>query len=506
MKVTAQKTALPTIKTDALCVAMFKKDKLPKSLQSIDKSLNGELTQILKNKDFTGDKDQIKVLNTHRKVKAKNIVLVGLGDKKDFTRDKLRRTAGNLSKKMRTEGFTDLATDLALAEIKDITIDEKAQAVAEGLILSLYKFDKYKSKPKNNNDKKAELKNATLLIDTDKNLAKAKKAVTKATKLTANVNYIRDLVNDQADTVTPTYLANQAKKIGRASKGKISVKVFGKKEITKMKMGGLLGVAKGSHEEPKFIVMDYKGSPSATADPIVLVGKGITFDSGGLNTKPAPSMMGMQADMTGAATVIATVKALCELGVKRRVVAIVPTCENMNNGKAFKLGDILTAYNGKTMEIHHTDAEGRLILADALSYADKNYKAKCIIDIATLTGASIIALGYEITSLVSTDDKLKERIFKSVERTDELTWELPVIDDYKELVKSDIADVRNTGKGGMGPGTITAGIFLSNFVDKAPWAHFDIGATSWLDYDHPYKPKGATGVCLRTFVDIIENY
>lgn len=503
MKVKAIAKKLNTVKTKALVLAFFEKEKIEGSISQIDKKINNELSHLFKSKEFTGEAGSMKIISTHRRTPQEKIILLGLGDKKEFTRDKLRRASGNLAKALRKENITEYTTNLAIKEIEEVSLMEKAQTVAEGTILGLYEFNKYKTVGK---DKIKKVETVNLITEKEKELRDINAGIKKAATLAKSVYLVRDLVNDEANTVTPTYLANIAKKIGRNSKGKVKVKVFGKKEITKMKMGGLLGVSKGSAEEPKFIIMDYQGSTNKKADPIVFVGKGITFDSGGLNTKPATSMLDMHADMTGAATVIATIQALCDLNIKKRVIAIVPTCENMNSGKAFKLKDILTAYNGKTMEIHHTDAEGRLILADALSYADKNYKAKCIVDIATLTGASIVALGYEITSLISTDDKLAQKCLDASNKVDEMSWQLPIIDDYKELVKGDIADVRNTAKGGMGPGTITAGIFLSNFVDKAPWAHFDIGATSWLDYEHAYKPKGATGVQLRTFVQFVEDY
>ncbi|MCK5107945.1 MAG: leucyl aminopeptidase family protein, partial [Nanoarchaeota archaeon] len=274
-----------------------------------------------------------------------------------------------------------------------------------------------------------------------------------------------------------------------------------KKEIIKMGMGGLLAVSKGSVQEPKFIILDYKGKDEK---PVILVGKGVTFDAGGLDVKPAKYMEDMRCDMGGAATVIQTIKTAQDLNLKRHVIAIVPTCENLLGGDAFKQGDIIKSYNGKTIEVLHTDAEGRLILADGLGYADKNYKAEVIIDIATLTGASIHALGYEIAALMSYDDKLKKDLIEASKKSDEYLWELPMIEEYKGLVKSDIGDVRNMAKESPGPGTITAGIFLSNFV-KQKWAHIDIGAAGWSPYDRDYKKRGGTGHGLRTFISFLEK-
>ena len=498
MRLQAKIGKLFSEKTEAVVIGLFEKEKFSLDLKKLDFALNNEISHMFKNKEFKASFKELKLLNTYKKLPASKVLLIGLGKKGKFKTDCLRKAAAISAKTLRGTGVKNFVTTLQSIPVKGSTLLDKTQIVTEGMILGLYDFKKYITVDK---DKLKAINKVTILES--KNLTAVKGGIAKGKILANNVNHIRDLVNEPADKVTPTYLANEAKKIAKESKGKVKATVFGKKEITKKGMGALIGVSKGSAEEPKFIILDYKG---ANTKPIVFVGKGITFDSGGLDVKPAKYMEDMRCDMAGAATVLHTVKAAADLKLKQRVVAIVPTCENLLGSKAYKQGDILKAYNGKTIEVWHTDAEGRLVLADGLSYADKHYDAKAIIDIATLTGASVIALGYEIVSLISTNEQLKNKLLVASKKVDEMTWELPIIDDYKDLMKGDYGDFRNISKQDAGPGTITAGIFLSNFIEKSPWAHFDIGAAGWAPSDKDYKKKGGTGVCLRTFIQLIEDW
>jgi leucyl aminopeptidase len=494
MKLEVQKQSCTDHNTNALVLGVFKDNPVQGVLADMNKKLNNELSRMQENKELTGEKGEVKVVATQGNLPAQKLVLVGLGEEKKLTTETLRRASAKAAKAVRCSSVQSFSTTLQDCTVKEKNLKDTTQAVVEGILLGLYDFKKYVTVDK---DKIKKVKEATIL--TQKDEKEVKEGCSKGKILSENVNYVRDLVNEQPAIATPTYLASEAKKL----EGKnCSVKVFGQKEIEKMKMGGLLGVAKGSSQEPKFIVMEYKG---ASEDPVVFVGKGITFDSGGLDVKPAKYMEDMKCDMAGAATVIATIKAIQELGLKRHVVGIVPTCENLLGPDAFKQGDILTAYNGKTIEVWHTDAEGRLILADGLSYAEKHYKAKAIFDIATLTGASVIALGYDIISAMGTDEALMKQVLNAAKLADEEMWQLPLLEDYKELVKGDIGDTRNTAKGDAGPGTITAGLFLNNFVEKTPWLHWDIGASGWAPKDSDYKKKGGTGVCLRTFVKYLEE-
>ena len=492
------KTTNPLFESsDALILGFYENQKLKDNLATINKEINNELNIIIKNKEFSGKFKDILTLNTHSKFPFRNLIMVGLGKQKELTTNKLRKATATAFKIANSNKFNKITTTLNLIKPKQTNPQKTAQIIIEGILLGLYEFKKYLTSKENQSKI-----NKITLITSKENQSKIKNGIKKGIILSNNINKIRDLVNEPAEKVTPTYLANQAKLLAKNSKGKIKAKVFNLKQIKKLKMGGLLAVGKGSSQEPKFIILEYKNS---TDKPTILIGKGVTFDSGGLDVKPANYMEDMKCDMAGAATVLCTIKAVYELNLKTNLVAIIPACENMSSGKAYKQGDILTSYNKKTIEVWHTDAEGRLILADALGYADKNYKAKAIIDIATLTGASIYALGYEITSLISTNEKLKNQILKSAKETDEYTWELPIIEEYLDLVNGNIADVRNVSKEKLGPGTITAGIFLSNFIDKAPWAHLDIGASGWSPKDSEYIKKGGTGKCLKTFINLLEN-
>ena len=483
MKVITKKENVLQNKSDILIVPIFGKNNFP--FKSMDNKLNNELSHLIKKKEFKAELKEIKIVNTHRKLNARNIMLLGLGKEKELKTDDIRKSYAIAVKTARKQGLKNITVVLP-----QIILEEVSQIITEGIILGAYEFHKYKTVDK---DKIKSINSVTIL-------GGFAKEVKKGRILAENVNQVRDLINESAEKITPTYLANYAKNIAKGN-SKTSVKVFGKKEIIKMGMGGLLAVSKGSVQEPKFIVLDYKGKAE---DPSVFIGKGVTFDAGGLDVKPAKYMEDMKSDMGGAATVLQLIKTAQELGLKRHIIAIVPTCENLLGANAFKQGDILKSYNGKTIEVWHTDAEGRLLLADALGYADKKYKTKVIIDIATLTGASIYALGYEIAALMSADEKLKKELIDAGKKADEYMWELPMIEEYKKLVKGDIGDVRNIAKENPGPGVITAGIFLSNFV-KQKWAHIDIGAAGWVPNDRDYKKKGGTGHCLRTFVKFLEQ-
>jgi leucyl aminopeptidase len=481
MKVIAKKQDVLAHKTNVLVIPVFE-GKKPNQKQ-IDKKLNNEISRLIKAKEFKAELKETNWINTHAKLNAKNILLLGLGKKKELKTDDVRKAYAVAAKNIKNN-YNGFSIVLPNTKFKNI-----AQIITEGIVLGCYDFNKYKTVDK---DKIKKIDSVIILNANSKDVKKGR-------ILAENTNAVRDLVNESADKVTPTYLANYAKKIAKASK-KTTVKIFDEKKIKKMKMGGLMAVSKGSSQKPRFVILDYKGKEEK---PIILIGKGITFDAGGLDIKPAKYMEDMRSDMGGAATVIQTIKAAQDLNLKRHVIAIAPTCENLLGENAFKQGDIIKSYNGKTIEVKHTDAEGRLILADALGYADKNYKANAIIDIATLTGASIYALGYEIAALMSKDDKLKKDLIEASKKADEYMWELPMIPEYGDLVKGDIGDVRNIAKERPGPGVITAGIFLSNFV-KQKWAHIDIGAAGWTPQDRDYKKKGGTGHCLRTFIEFLE--
>lgn len=323
--------------------------------------------------------------------------------------------------------------------------------------------------------------------------------VQKTSIITDAVFFARDLVSAPANEMTPSILAAHAQKL--AKKKNVSCRVLDQGKMKALGMNALLGVAAGSHQPPKLIILEYAGGKKGVP-PIALVGKGLTFDSGGISIKPAEKMDEMKTDMAGGAAVLAVIRAAADLKLPVNIVGLVPATENMSGGSALKPGDILKSYSGRTIEVLNTDAEGRLILADALSYASK-YKPSAIIDIATLTGACIVALGEDVIGMLGTDDRMKKGIREAADVTGEMVWELPLWDHYHELIKSDIADYKNTA-GRLG-GAITGAAFLSNFAGDHPWVHLDIAGPAWTTKDKAYIPRGASGVTVRLLVEFLRQ-
>jgi len=326
-----------------------------------------------------------------------------------------------------------------------------------------------------------------------------KEAAVRAQTISRAVYLTRNLVSMPSNELTPARLAGEAKALAKRYRG-LSVRILEAREMERLGMNALLGVARGSRESPKLIVMSYRGADRKQR-PLALVGKAITFDSGGISLKPAEKMEEMKSDMAGGAAVLGTLQAVAELKMPVNLVGIVPATENLPDGGAYKPGDILRTMSGKTVEVLNTDAEGRLILADALHYAQR-YNPEAIIDIATLTGACVVALGNQVTGMMGTDEKLKELIRKAAEETGELVWELPLWENYQEMVKSDVADLKNSA--GREGGAISAAAFLSKFADPVPWVHLDIAGPAWLTKDRPYQPKGASGIGVRLFVKFLQ--
>jgi leucyl aminopeptidase len=413
--------------------------------------------------------------------KGRRIIVAGVGRKDKFNTEKLRRAAALVGQRAR-------ALDLAEISLVPPSGDraENAQAVVEGVALALYEYKRFKSK--NNRP----LKLQTVRVDGDADAVRRGEIYAAATCLT------RDLVNDPPSVCTPRYLADAAKRI--AKKG-IGIKVFDEKAIRKMGMGGVEGVAIGSTEPARFVHLTYKASGARKT--VAIVGKGITFDSGGLCLKPADGMLNMKDDMSGAGAVIGIFSALAELKPRVNVHGIFAATENMPGGSAYKTRDVLRAMNGKTMEIINTDAEGRLILADALSYASR-LKPSEIIDMATLTGACVVALGPDMSALFTASDKLQKGLLAASKAQGEKVWPMPLENEYMEMIKSDVADMKNSG--GRWGGAITAALFLREFVDDGiPWAHLDIAGPALVENDRPYRPAGGTGVMVRTLLRYLEE-
>jgi len=488
VKIRAKTGSVKTLKADMLIVGAFE-DGLTPDANSLDKIMKGDITNMIKNKEFKPEFKETKLFRTGGNIK--NVLLVGLGKKKELDIDKLRKASASIAKDIRDDRVRNFVTTLHNADLK-ATSQEKTRAVVEGILLGLYKFEKYKKPDKDDTN----IDSVELLCN---NVNDVKRGIEVGTIISNAVNYSRDITNEPGSIMTPTKLAEEAKKMGKANK--LKVKVFGKNEIKKMGMGGLLGVSRGSREEPRFIVLEYK---TKSKKRVAIVGKGVTFDSGGLDIKSSESMLDMKGDKAGACTVLGVMQAVAKLKAPINVVAFIPATENMPGSSALKPGDIIRSYDKKTIEITHTDAEGRLILADALSYAERNYKLDAIIDLATLTGSSISALGYDVAPLIGTDEKLIKRIYDVGQKTSEKVWQLPLWEEYKDVTKSDVADVKNLSMSGdYKPGAIYAAAFLEKFIEKIPWAHIDLGGAGLPNEERDYIPKGISGFGVRLITQLL---
>jgi leucyl aminopeptidase len=478
-----KKEKLEKVKSDLLILGLFE-NQSTKHLKNLDNLIGGAIRKSIPSL-FKGEFSEMYAINTLNNLPTKNLLLVGLGKKKDFNSEKLRKLSALSAKYARSAGHKNITFNI------HNDCEKSATPLVEGIILGLYRFIKYKTIGKN---KIKNLNSITILSSKDKTKAE----VEKGKILADGTNFVRDLVNTPASELTPAAFANTAKKI--ASKNKIKIKIYGKQELKKLGFGGTLAVGRGSSAEPKFVFMQYmKGK----GKPIAFVGKGVTFDSGGLDIKPWKYMRDMKCDMAGAACVLGTMETIAKLKLKVNVIGCMPLAENMPGASAYKQGDIIKSFNGKTIEIGHTDAEGRLLLADALAFAEKQ-KPSGIIDIATLTGASVVALGYCIAPVLG-DKKLVNKLKTAGLSTFERLWELPLLQEYKDDVKTEIADVANMSNTSGAAGTITATAFLSNFVEKTPWAHIDIGGTGWYPKDTHYIKSGGTGFGVRLFIKFLEN-
>ncbi|MFO1518654.1 MAG: leucyl aminopeptidase [bacterium] len=460
------------------------------SLDRLDKLLAGIVSQTLKKEEFKGKAGEIKVFHTHHKIKAPYVFIVGLGESKKFNLEFLRKAAGKLAQA--AEGLKAKKVVFNAPETcKDLSSPEEiAQALTEGFVLGTYRFTRYKSKKENG----ATLSQVLLTTASSSEKAALTKGISVGQIVSQATNYTRDLINTPAADKPPEFLAREAQKIPG-----IRTRVFKISDLKRMGMGGILGVGKGSRFPPVLIEMVYRpsGKPKKR---IALVGKGVTFDSGGLSLKPAKSMETMKDDMSAAATLLGVMKTLKALKPKVEVRAYIPSAENMPGGGAMRPGDVLKMHNGKTVEVLNTDAEGRLILADALAYAAKQ-KPDWMINLATLTGACLVALGDLYSAILGNNPELIQKMIDTGKKAGENLWELPLVEDYKEEMKSSVADIQNIG--GPYGGTINGGLFLQEFVDDIPWAHIDIAGPSWANKPWAYAPKGGTGIMVRTLCRLL---
>lgn len=482
------------IKTDAIIVNCFEGMASPEGDTAIlDKALNGAISQLIRQGEIKGKLNEITLVHSLGKLPATRVVVTGLGKKSELTTNKVRGAVAETCRWLRKKGIENIASVAHGAGSNNISLEEAAQVVTEGALLGLYAFRKHITREE---EKLGEIKQL-VIIGSDEAKPKLKEGSGKGRILAEATNLARDMVNEPANYMTPSQMAETATEL--AERHRLEVSILDREQMKEMGMGALLGVAQGSRQPPKLIILHYKGRNSAGID-ITLAGKGITFDSGGISIKPSDKLEEMKGDMAGGAAVLTAIAAIAQLKPKINVMAIVPAMENLPDGNALKPGDILTAMNGKTIEIISTDAEGRLILADALSYARK-LGTKRIIDVATLTGACRIALGDVCSGAFTNNQELLDKVIAAGTEAGELIWQMPMYDEYKEQNKSDVADIKNVG--GRFAGAITAAKFLAEFVADTPWVHLDIAGTSLTEKEHAHQVKGATGVTVRTLVNLV---
>ncbi|MEX0862097.1 leucyl aminopeptidase [Nitrosopumilus sp.] len=479
------------IKTSLLCGFVLENSNNILGLGKYDAKTTSAINQSLK--DMEGKLGRISLIPMPGKNPAQRILLAGIGKKENLTNDTIRHVSGKIAQKSRELKLKEFSIITPPSFVMD-SISSVTQII-EGCKMSLYKFDKFKAE-------KAE-KSPDLTIIVSKS-SRILHAIKTAEIVSEGAIFTKSIANLPPNECTPTTLANFAKMISK--KNKMKCHVISEPELKKKGFGGISAVGQGSKNEPKLIVLEHTHGPR-NEKPVVLVGKAVTFDTGGISLKPGDKMDEMKFDKCGGCTVLGIMKAVSELKLPINVVGIIPSVENMPSGESYRPGDIIKLYSGKTAEILNTDAEGRLILADALAYGEKQYTPKAIIDFATLTGACIVALGTNIAAIVSNDDKLTKRINESSKRTTEQVWELPLNQDYMDMIKSDVADMKNVGIG-RAAGTITAAAFLKNAVEKTPWTHIDIAGVAWIQgatKEKSYNPKGATGFGVRLILDYLQN-
>ena len=465
--------------TGCVIVGVFESRKLSSTADALDKASHGQIRGFLRSGDMDGKIGSTRLLYRVRGVSAERVLLVGLGREKEFGEKEYRDCARAALSAVRETGARDACVYLAGLHVPGRDAAWRARQLVLAAADVSYRFDRMKSKK----TESMSLAHLAVAGASKVDAAALERGVREGRAVAAGMTLTRDLGNLPANVCTPSYLAEAAVKLGR--EWKLAVEVLEQKDMEKLGMGSFLSVAKGSRQPPKFVILRYAGAGKKDR-PVVLVGKGITFDTGGISLKPAAEMDEMKFDMCGAASVLGTLRAAAELRLKLNIVGLVPTCENMPGGAATKPGDIVTSMSGQTIEILNTDAEGRLILADALSYAER-FEPQAVVDIATLTGACIIALGHVCSGLFANQDGLADELEAAGTESRDRVWRLPLWDDYQEQLKSNFADFANIG--GRPAGSVTAACFLSKFTRRYAWAHLDIAGTAWKSG----KEKGATG-------------
>ena len=495
MRITLDARPFAKLEAQALITYAFEQDDpIQGVVAELDASVGGAVGKLAKSGELTGKSLEMALLHFPSGIAAERVLVVGAGKRDKFTTTELRRLAGAALRYLKSRSVKRVAFLVR----EDDRNPASAQALTEGLLIANFESDKYKTEKKN----EKEIESALLAGFASAPAPEIEAAIARGRTIALSQNFTRDLVNEPSNYLTPRMLAERAQAMAREAG--LAVDILDEKRIAELKMGAILSVAQGSAEPPRLIVVTYTPSETRPGAPVIgLVGKAITFDTGGISIKPAEGMEKMKYDMAGGATMLGVMRAIAALKPAVKVIAVVPATENMPGGRAQKPGDVQIAMSGKSIEVLNTDAEGRLVLADGIAYA-KQLGCTHLVDAATLTGAIVVALANVNVGVFGNDQSFTDRLLASARAAGEKMWSMPVDDDYREMIKSSIADIQNISnfKGG---GASTAAAFLREFAQDTPWVHLDIAGTAWLDDAKPWAAKGASGVAVRTLVDLVMN-
>ena len=510
MNITVQQGEVQKRTDQALVVNLFAGTAPGGATAAMDSALDGLITTVIESGDFTGKKNEITVLYAQGRSLPGRVVLVGLGKRESFTLETARQVAGTAAGKLQRLGVERASTVLHGAGAGGLDIAAAAQALAEGSLLACYRFDEYCT-AKGDEARSRHLKSLTIVEFDRTRLSSVRQGVRAGRHIAEATCLARDLANQPGNRATPTYLAGVARRLARQCG--LQCRILDESAMKKLGMGAVLGVSQGSRQPARFIILEHGrpgGGKRSTArarkkpgSPLVFVGKGVTFDSGGISLKASAGMEDMKFDMSGAAAVLGAMQAVATLKVPQHIVGLIPATENLPGGSSVKPGDVLKTLTGQTIEIINTDAEGRLILADALGYA-RRYKPAAVVDLATLTGACVIALGHHASGMMANDQSLADRVLTAGEETGERVWQLPLWDDYGDSIRSSVADMKNSG--GRPGGAITGAMLLAEFAKDYPWVHLDIAGTAWSSKARPYIPKGGVGVGVRLLTQLARSW
>ncbi|UDW82851.1 leucyl aminopeptidase [Pasteurella canis] len=489
MKYCAKSTALLDIKSNII-VSIFEEGELSSAARKIDEISQGYLSKLIESGEITGKIGEVLVLRHIPNYTAERVFVVSAGKKGEINEKQFKQIIQNTIQAVKSTKAQQVISYLSDIEIKDRDLYWNIRFSVEAIESNFYQFEQFKSKK---NDQQITLTELIFSVESEM----AQQAIQHAQAVALGVKFAKDIANCPPNICNPVYLAEQAKELATRS-DLIKTTVLGEKEMAELSMNAYLAVSQGSVNEAQLSIIEYRNHPNPSAKPIVLVGKGLTFDAGGISLKPAEAMDEMKYDMGGAAAVYGVMNAIAELKLPLNVIGVLAGCENLPDGQAYRPGDILTTMKGLTVEVLNTDAEGRLVLCDTLTYVER-FEPELVIDIATLTGACVVALGAHNSGLISTDDELAQALAQAAAETTDKAWRLPLGEEYQEQLKSNFADLANIG--GRWGGAITAGAFLSNFADKYPWAHLDIAGTAWLQGAN----KGATGRPVPLLVQFLIN-